>query len=138
MIRQMGIADLSSVVSLRYRGHGWPGMATAQYKVNGQVKSAELTYEQSWGDILQKYRQWRCHICPDHVGEYADIAVADAWHRPVSEHQPGRSVIIARTQHGVDFFQRDLYVKTPPEGGVLFIPKAKAVSTGGIRGGPSR
>ncbi|RKY08682.1 MAG: coenzyme F420 hydrogenase [Planctomycetota bacterium] len=106
MIRQMGIADLSSVISLRYRGRGWPGMATAQHKVNGQVQSAELTYEQSWGDILQKYRQWRCYICPDHVGEFADIAVADAWHCPVGEHQPGRSVIIARTQRGVEFLQR--------------------------------
>ncbi len=105
MIRQMGIADPNSVVSLCYRGRGWPGLATAQYKVNGQVKSAELTYEQSWGAILQKYRQWRCYICPDHVGEYADIAVADAWHRPVGEHQPGWSVIIARTQRGEKFLQ---------------------------------
>ncbi len=106
MIRQMGIVDLSSVVSLRYRGRGWPGMATAQYKVNGQVKSAELTYEQSWGDILQKYRQWRCYICPDHVGGYADIAVADAWHRSVTGHQPGRSVIIVRTVHGKEMLEQ--------------------------------
>jgi coenzyme F420 hydrogenase subunit beta len=106
MIRQMGIADATSVVSMRYRGRGWPGMATVQYKENGHLKSAELTYEQSWGDILQKYRQWRCYICPDHIGEFADIAVADAWHRSVSDNQPGLSVMIARTMRGKEILEQ--------------------------------
>jgi coenzyme F420 hydrogenase subunit beta len=81
-------------------------MAMVQYMENGHIKSAELTYEQSWGDILQKYRQWRCYICPDHIGEYADIAVADAWHRSVAENQPGRSVMITRTVRGGRFFEQ--------------------------------
>jgi len=106
MIQQMGITDLSSIISLRYRGHGWPGMATAEYKVDGQVQSSELTYEQSWGEILQKYRQWRCYICPDHIGEYADITVGDAWHRSLTENQPGRSVLIARTVRGKEVLEQ--------------------------------
>lgn len=101
MLRRMGIEDLKSVISLRYRGRGWPGNAVAEYiDQNGQKRRKELTYDQSWGEVLQKYRQWRCYICPDHIGEYADIAVADAWHRKIEEHQPGRSLIIARTPRG--------------------------------------
>ena len=109
MLRQMGIEDPASVVSLRYRGRGWPGNAVAEYiDQNGQKQRKELTYDQSWGDILQKYRQWRCYICPDHIGEYADIAVADAWHRKVEEHQPGRSIIIARTPRGLEIARKAL------------------------------
>jgi coenzyme F420 hydrogenase subunit beta len=106
MFKAMGIPDPASVVSLRYRGRGWPGNAVVTFRENGKIRTSELTYEQSWGDILQKYRQWRCYICPDHTGEFADIAVADAWHRPVAEHQPGRSVIIARTERGLAFLRR--------------------------------
>lgn len=101
MLRQMGVEYPASVLSVRYRGRGWPGNAVVEYTdKDGKIRKKELTYDQSWGDILQKYRQWRCYICPDHIGEYADIAVADAWHRDVDEHQPGRSVIIARTERG--------------------------------------
>ncbi|HML74986.1 MAG TPA: Coenzyme F420 hydrogenase/dehydrogenase, beta subunit C-terminal domain [Anaerohalosphaeraceae bacterium] len=107
MLQKMGVEDLGSIISLRYRGHGWPGLATVEYKdKDGNIQQRQLTYEQSWGDILQKYRQWRCYICPDHIGEFADIAVADAWHRPVGEHQPGRSVIIARTHRGKVFLEQ--------------------------------
>jgi coenzyme F420 hydrogenase subunit beta len=107
MLQQMGIVDPNSVVSLRYRGRGWPGMATVEYRNgDGKIQQRQLTYEQSWGDILQKYRQWRCYICPDHIGEYADITVADAWHRTAADHQPGRSVIIARTQRGRQLFEQ--------------------------------
>ena len=101
MLRQMGIEDPKCVMAIRYRGRGWPGRTTVEYvDKDGTQQTKELTYEQSWGDILQKYRQWRCYICPDHIGEFADITVADAWHRNVEDYQPGRSVIIARTLRG--------------------------------------
>ena len=76
-------------------------MATVTFRTpESDEQKRELTYKQSWGEILQKYRQWRCYICPDHVGEFADIAVADAWHHFVSDNQPGLSVMIARTVRG--------------------------------------
>ena len=109
MLRRMGVADPDSVTSVRYRGCGWPGNAVVEYTdKDGARHKQQLTYDQSWGDILQKYRQWRCYICPDHIGEYADITVADAWHRDVKDHQPGRSIIIARTARGLDIIQRAL------------------------------
>lgn len=67
------------LVALKYHGSGWPGFAEAEYQDGRVTKKASLTYEESWGNILQKYRQWRCYVCPDHTGEYADIAVVDPW-----------------------------------------------------------
>jgi coenzyme F420 hydrogenase subunit beta len=107
MVRQMGVADPTTVVSVRYRGCGWPGLTAVEFRdKTGTIQQKQLTYEQSWGEILQKYRQWRCYICPDHIGEFADITVADAWHRPVLDNQPGLSVMIARTVRGKEIFEQ--------------------------------
>lgn len=107
MLQRMGIEDINSLKSLRYRGCGWPGNAVVEYSgQDGTNQQKKLTYEQSWGEILQKYRQWRCYICPDHIGEFADIAVADAWHRDVTSHQPGLSILIARSYRGLNIIQQ--------------------------------
>ena len=63
-----------------------------------------LTYEQSWGDILQKHRQWRCYLCADHTGEFADVAVGDPWYRPTAG-DPGRSLVLARTERGLKLIE---------------------------------
>jgi coenzyme F420 hydrogenase subunit beta len=47
--------------------------------------------------------QWRCRLCPDHTGEFADISVGDPWHTPPTGNDPGRSLILARTQRGLRF-----------------------------------
>jgi hypothetical protein len=61
----------------------------ARVQLGSGIRQQQFTYEQSWGEILQKYRQWRRYICPDHIGEFANIAVADAWHCPIPDNQPG-------------------------------------------------
>lgn len=102
-----GVRSLEKVKSIRYRGRGWPGEAVVEYlDENGYQRCQSFTYDQSWKEILQKYRQWRCYICPDHIGEFADIAVGDAWHRPLENHQPGLSVVIARTSKGFDIIKQ--------------------------------
>lgn len=97
MLEKMGISQ-DTLRTLRYRGHGWPGVTQA---IDDKSKS-EITYEQSWGGVLQKYRQWRCYICPDHAGEFADIAVGDPWYKDVADDDLGQSLIIARSRRGVD------------------------------------
>ncbi|WP_288905169.1 Coenzyme F420 hydrogenase/dehydrogenase, beta subunit C-terminal domain [uncultured Sneathiella sp.] len=100
LLKREGVPDPANLKSLRFRGNGWPGMWTAVYNDNaGEEKSVEMTYADSWG-FLQKYRQWRCYICPDHTGEFADIAVGDPWYRPIEEGEPGKSLIVARTEKG--------------------------------------
>jgi len=100
LLKKAGVEDPGAIRGLRYRGNGWPGMWRVEWTdAAGVDRSAEMTYEESWG-FLQKYRQWRCYICPDHTGEFADVAVGDPWYRPIEPGEPGKSLIIARTQRG--------------------------------------
>ncbi len=109
MMRRMGFEDPSRVERVRYRGKGWPGHA----EVEGEGRVERLTYAQSWGEILQRHRQWRCYVCADHTGEFADIAVGDPWYREIPEGEAGRSLILVRTERGRAFLQAAL------EAGVL-------------------
>jgi len=102
LLRQVGVEDPARVTSLRYRGDGWPGRWTVRWRdETGRERVASLSYEESWG-FLQAHRQWRCSLCPDHTGEFADIAVGDPWWRPPEEGggELGRSLIVARTERG--------------------------------------
>lgn len=97
-----GVQDLQKVKELRYRGNGWPGLWTVGFTTeDGVEERKQMTYAESWG-FLQKYRQWRCYICPDHSGEFADIAVGDPWYREVQPGELGKSLIVARTKQGLD------------------------------------
>ncbi len=100
MLRTMGIDDLASVRSLRYRGHGWPGRATATFERGGRLEVASLSYDESWGQILQRHRPWRCYVCADHTGEFADVAVGDPWYREIPAGEAGQSLVLARTERG--------------------------------------
>ena len=103
LMRKVGVTDPSSVVQLRYRGNGWPGMWTVVFR-DGTEKTHRLSYAESWG-FLQRFRQWRCYICPDHTGEFADIAVGDPWYREVEPDEPGSSLLVARTERGRKIIQ---------------------------------
>ena len=104
MIRRMGVDDPARVSSVRYRGLGWPGMARVEASSeSGASQRSEMTYADSWGGILQKHRQWRCYVCADHTGEFADIAVGDPWYREIPPDEPGRSLVLARTERGRRF-----------------------------------
>ncbi len=101
LFRRLGIADPSRVRSVRYRGNGWPGRWTVEFE-DGEMRVETLSYDESWGE-LQKFRQWRCYVCADHTGEFADIAVADPWYREIPPGEPGRSLVLARTERGRAF-----------------------------------
>ena len=102
MMRTMGVdPDGDDVRSVRYRGNGWPGLAEVVVgSESGGTDARTLTYAESWGDILQRHRPWRCHICADHTGEFADVAVGDPWYREIEPDDPGRSLVLVRTERG--------------------------------------
>ncbi|RJQ66745.1 MAG: 4Fe-4S dicluster domain-containing protein [Desulfobacteraceae bacterium] len=108
-------ADPSQIAELRYRGMGWPGMATAHFKDN-KKPPLKTTYNDSWG-FIQKYRPFRCYLCPDLTAEHADIAVGDPWYRELGKNDPGRSLILIRTEKGREIFHRAMkqgYVTAEP------------------------
>ena len=84
---------------LRYRGCGWPGMTTVRIKGSNN-KTRQMTYEESWGNILSNYIQLRCRLCPDSTGEFADISCGDPWYREIEPDEPGRSLVLVRTERG--------------------------------------
>ena len=103
VLDRLDVAE-DDVLSFRYRGDGWPGTATARLHDDTE---ASMSYAASWGEILSGHVQFRCKICPDGSGGFADIVCGDAWHcdehgYPLFEEQQGRSLIITRSSIGED------------------------------------
>lgn len=96
--------SLDNISSLKYRGDGWPGGFSVLSNEGNRKKL--LGYMDCW-HFLQKYRSFRCNLCPDGLGELADISCGDAWHRySDDEEDVGRSLIIARSKHGKRILER--------------------------------
>ena len=86
------------VEEIRYRGRGWPGKFSIQVK--GEQQPRELmTYMDAWG-FVQKYRPYRCYLCPDGTSEFADISCGDPWYRQIKEQEQGYSLVLVRTEKG--------------------------------------
>ncbi len=97
LLKHQGI-EPETVKEIRYRGNGWPGQFTAQTKESA-VPLEIMSYMDSW-EFLQKYRPYRCHLCPDATSEFADIACGDPWYRKIEEGEQGHSLVIVRTERG--------------------------------------
>ena len=97
LVHGFGLEE-SEVAMLRYRGMGNPGMTRIEAK-DGRV--FEVTYNDLWEDESKWMLQFRCKICPDAIGELADIAVCDVWPGggPSGE-DDGFNGFIARTPRG--------------------------------------
>jgi len=89
--------DSREINTVRYRGEGWPGRFKVRYDQNAKEES--LSYVESWGK-LTGYRSLRCNLCPDGLGRVADISCGDAWEKHTGDDDPGRSLVIVRTQRG--------------------------------------
>ncbi len=118
MIRFHGVEE-SDVESFRFRGDGWPGPHRVRTR-DGQ--DFDLSYESAYQDRPWGYDlQFRCKICPDAVGEVADISVPDAWilrdGKPVYDEAPGRNAAVVRTERGRDLLHRAVtagYIELAP------------------------
>jgi coenzyme F420 hydrogenase subunit beta len=101
VLERLGMAE-GETATFRYRGHGWPGRATAQAP---DGREASMSYHDSWGGVLSRHVQHRCKICADGTGTAADLVCADAWEcdsrgYPLFNEAPGISLIVARTDRG--------------------------------------
>jgi coenzyme F420 hydrogenase subunit beta len=86
-----------AVKEVHYRGEGWPG----DFRVVSDLplETKRLSYKDSWGK-LTAYRPLRCNLCPDGLGRVADIACGDAWEAYGQNGDPGRSIVLVRTDRG--------------------------------------
>lgn len=128
LISKLGVA-VDKVISLRYRGSGWPGDFTVS---DSSGDTGTLSYSKSWGAHLGRDLQWRCKICPDGTSRFSDIAVGDFWETnsdgyPVFEEGEGRSFVFARTERG------DEVLRAAARDGVLSLAVASPDSLGTVQ-----
>lgn len=96
------------LTAFRYRGRGCPGPTRFETR-QGLVK--ELRYTDFWGEDESGWSlPFRCKVCPDGIGESADIAVSDTWPGgspdPKTEDQDlGANAMIARTAAGQELLE---------------------------------
>jgi coenzyme F420 hydrogenase subunit beta len=102
LFKKLGI-DPESVAEVRYRGHGWPGKFAVRHIGGGRLREL-ATYMDAWG-FLQKYRPYRCYLCPDGTSEFADISCGDPWYRKPQEGEAGSSLVLVRTDKGRKIIQ---------------------------------
>ena len=60
----------------RYRGYGNPGRTRIETR---DGRAFEKTYLELWEDEAGWKLETRCKLCPDALGEAADVAAADVW-----------------------------------------------------------
>ena len=84
----------------RYRGFGNPGRMNIKTK-DGREYDSE--YNSYWGEESTWRVPFRCKICPDAIGESADVAALDTWRggSPKGEDE-GFNAAIVRTKKGLD------------------------------------
>lgn len=101
--QQSGHAD--APLKLKYRGEGWPGNFKAEFADGSDY---QITYNESWGTVLNRHLAFRCKICPDGIGMLADIAVGDSWNTkdgyPDFTESEGRCFCMIRTNNGLSLF----------------------------------
>lgn len=102
----IGKNNFHDLVSLRYRGDGWPGYFIAKFKNGLELKKS---YNESWGEVLGHHVMFRCKICPDTIGLSADLTIGDGWKTkdgyPDFTESDGRSFVLVRTEDGKNYLQ---------------------------------
>jgi len=129
LFQEMGVPP-EQVKRLRYRGNGWPG-GFEVVRGNG-FRPDFVPYDKAWG-ALTHYVPLRCRLCPDGLGQIADISCGDAWeHYQLNPNDPGRSLVIVRTAKGQDILRRAIAAKyvelTRVEAGNVFAAQPQLLS----------
>lgn len=108
MAASFGVGE-DELTLFRWRGDGWPGMTHMETR---DGRSFDLTYDKAYFEdgVPWAYdAQFRCKICPDAIGELADVACPDGWvmedGKPVHREAPGVNVLVARTLRGASLLR---------------------------------
>ena len=75
LLTEFGVEE-DELTVFRYRGYGNPGLTRVE---TTDGRAFEKTYLDLWKDEAGWRIQTRCKLCPDAIGEAADIAAADIW-----------------------------------------------------------
>ena len=102
LLEEFGVSE-DELSVFRYRGYGNPGLTRVETK---DGRAFEKTYLDLWKDEAGWRIQTRCKLCPDAIGEAADIAAADIWPggAPVGE-DAGFNGVLTRTERGQALYE---------------------------------
>jgi len=101
LVNQFGIHE-KDVFKLYYRKAGWPG----SFQIITKDRKLFSTPYTDYMHFLFSDIQMRCKICPDGLGESADITCGDAWNDfdekgyPSFKNERGLNIIISKTKSG--------------------------------------
>jgi len=103
LIKQLGV-DQNEIKSIFYRKDGWPGSFNVETDAGGKYSMPYKDYMH----FLFSDLHIRCKICPDGLGESADITCGDAWNEfdekgyPSFKNSRGQNIIFSKTKTGVN------------------------------------
>ena len=102
LLAQFGVTE-DQLRLIRYRGYGNPGPTRGETEDD---RAYEVSYRQLWEDESKWMIQPRCKICPDAIGEAADIVASDMWSGggPTGEDEEFNGIIV-RTHRGRELFE---------------------------------
>ena len=89
--------------SVRYRGDGWPGHLTIEFKTGEMRRIPKSTYyDIRFGSFVPR----NCAFCIDHSNVFSDISFGDAWLPTLKDDALGTSIIVSRTSRSDKILQR--------------------------------
>lgn len=101
-LRAHGVKDLSTIKTLQFRAGEWPGYMRIEL-TNGKVISVRKFHANYLiPSHITKFSLYQI----DYMSELADIAVGDAWAPSYESRGGGWSVIMARSQKGLELLEK--------------------------------
>jgi coenzyme F420 hydrogenase subunit beta len=102
VLTQFGFQE-SELSLFRYRGYGSPGLNRIQ---THDGRNETVTYDEMWSDQAGWRIQSRCKVCPDAIGEVADIVAGDMWPGgDPPDNDDGYNAVFVRTDVGAELFE---------------------------------
>jgi coenzyme F420 hydrogenase subunit beta len=109
LLEKFGI-DARAVITLEYRGHGWPGNLSITLVNEQLVRSKRIDYrKECWNPLFSPFffTPLRCMCCSDHTNELADLSFGDAWLKEIlKKDKIGTSVVISRSEAGEEILKK--------------------------------
>lgn len=104
LLRAHGEKNIDQIKKLSFRAGEWPGSLRAEMK-NGKIINVKKFYANYLSPShVTKYSLYQT----DYMAELADISAGDAWAPIYEERGKGWSVVIARTQKGLELLEEML------------------------------
>jgi coenzyme F420 hydrogenase subunit beta len=102
LLRSHGVRDHREIESLRFRDGEWPGSLRVRLRSGETIEMPKFHANY----LIPFHIVKRCLVCTDLSNELADVAGGDAWSPVYEERGKGFSIVIGRSEKGVECLKR--------------------------------